>query len=218
MKKLLILMCLLIVWTACKHERPPATTGSVCFSTEILPVFVSNCAKSGCHDASAAEGVRLDSYEAILQSDDAIVPFNTGKSEVIEAILDNDPDKMMPPPGHNPLSQSQIDRIIAWVKEGAPNTTNCGNSGCDSTQFTYQLHVKPIIDGQCLGCHSGNTPSGNLNLSTHAALAGIALSGTLAGVIDHANGFTAMPPTPQPIDPCLRAVLKNWAAAGAPDN
>lgn len=218
MKKILVLCGLVCGWSACKHEPAPATTGKVCFTSEILPVFVSNCAKSGCHDATAADGIRLDGYEAILQSKDAIVPYNTGQSEVIEAILEDDPDKVMPPPGHAPLSQLQIDRIIAWVKEGAPNTTNCGTSGCDSTQFTYQLHVKPIVDAQCVGCHSGNTPSSNLDLTTHASLAAIALDGSLAGVIDHANGFSPMPPTPQPIDPCLRAVLKNWAAAGAPNN
>ena len=133
-----------ITVNSCKHEVPVATTGDVCFESEILPIFQSSCAKSGCHDAgSAAEGYILNSYQNIMNTgeNDGIVPFNSSKSEIIEAILESDADKIMPPPGNTPLTTEQKNLLIAWVNEGAPNTFGCNSSVCDSTSFQYAAHV-----------------------------------------------------------------------------
>lgn len=56
----LVLVTLLF---ACRHEPvlvngappdatpPPPGAATICFQSNVLPIFVSNCAKSGCHDA-----------------------------------------------------------------------------------------------------------------------------------------------------------------------
>lgn len=206
---------------SCKHDVPESITGDVCFESEILPIFQSSCAKSGCHDAgSAAEGYILDSYQNIMNTGDkdGIVPFNADKSEIIESILENDPDKQMPPPGSPGLTTEQINRLIAWVNEGAPNTVGCNSSVCDSTSFQYAAHVKPIIDSYCTGCHSGAEPSAGIDVSNHAGLAAIAGNGSLLGSINHTGSFSAMPQNSAQLDLCSRTVIAKWVQAGALDN
>src|ERR1043165_3349153 len=71
---------------------------SLCFERDILPIFLSNCAKSGCHDAAShEEGYILDSYNNIMNTgdDDGIVPFDAYESEIYEAITEDDLDKRM---------------------------------------------------------------------------------------------------------------------------
>lgn len=206
---------------SCKHEVPESTTGDVCFESEILPIFQSSCAKSGCHNqGSAAEGYILDSYQNIMNTGDkdGIVPFNANESEIIEAILENDPDKQMPPPGSPGLTTEQINRLIAWINEGAPNTVSCNSSVCDTTSFLYSANVQPIINTYCIGCHSGSTPSAGIDISTHAGLAAIASDGSLLGSINHTGAFSAMPQNSAQLDLCNRTVIAKWVQAGALNN
>src|SRR6185369_2683308 len=42
---------------------------TVYFANDILPLFISNCAKSGCHDAAShQEGIILDTYSHIIST------------------------------------------------------------------------------------------------------------------------------------------------------
>src|SRR5689334_22148052 len=97
-----ILVVMIMFLFSCKHESvSPATANndntnggngngtdtttypeiacdpdSVYFINTVLPLFISNCAKSGCHDAAShEEGIILDSYASILASGE-IVPGN----------------------------------------------------------------------------------------------------------------------------------------------
>ena len=46
----------------------PNTSDTVCFNTEVLPLYVSYCGSSGCHDAaSRQEGVITTSYTRIME-------------------------------------------------------------------------------------------------------------------------------------------------------
>ena len=213
----ILILAIAITANSCKHEIPEAVTGDVCFETEVLPIFQSSCAKSGCHSAnSAAEGYVLDSYQNIMN--DGIVPYDADKSEIIEVLLEDNPNKIMPPPGSPPLTTEQINLLIAWVNEGAPNTVGCSASQCDTANFQYALHVKPIIDTYCTGCHSGATPSAGINVSNHAGLAAIAGDGSLLGSINHTGSFSAMPQNAAQLDLCNRTVIAKWVQAGALDN
>jgi len=96
MNKLLIIVSVFIsiVMWACKHTPPdqpvftPAGGGSatggggtgggtgsaaVCFEAEVLPIFQTNCAKSGCHDAAShQDGYVLNSYDSLFKKDGKI--------------------------------------------------------------------------------------------------------------------------------------------------
>src|SRR6059036_2103625 len=86
------------------------------FETKIRPLFLENC--SPCHGAKRQRGgLRLDSAEAILRGGDrgaAVVPGDSGKSLLIQAIRYADQDLQMPPKGK--LSDPQIADLTRWIK------------------------------------------------------------------------------------------------------
>lgn len=210
-----------ILIQSCKHDPPPAKTGETCFEADILPLFQTYCSKSGCHNAnSAAEGYILDSWSNILNTGDekGIIPFNANESEIMEAILEDDPNKRMPPVGNPQLSSEQISLLASWINEGAPNTVGCNASACDTTVFQFNAHVKPILNAHCVGCHGGSSPSAGIDLSTHASVFVFAGNGSLVGSIDHLSGYSAMPDGAAQLDDCKRTIVRKWVQAGALDN
>lgn len=212
----------------CKHDSlipggtppsgitpPPVGANTICFETDVLPVFVSNCAKSGCHDAvTHVEGIRYDSYSEIMKT---IKAKNPADSKAWEVILENKTDKRMPPPPAEPLSKAQKDSIYKWIVQGAPNTSNC-NTACDTTFFTYSGAILPILQSSCIGCHSGTPPSGNIDLSTYTNVKIIALNGKLLGAVTHATGFIPMPQAGNKLPDCKITQIRKWINAGAPNN
>jgi mono/diheme cytochrome c family protein len=213
------LVAALFIWGACKHEIPPATTGDICFETEILPIFNSKCASSNCHGGnSPAEGILLNSYEHILASESGsgIIPYNASESELIEVILEDDVNKRMPPVGSQQLTSEEINKISAWINEGAPNTINCASASCDSTLFLFNTHVQPILQSNCVGCHGGSEPSAGYNFSSYAGVKQAVDDARLLGAIEHWSDFSPMPA--QKLDACNRAKIRKWIQAGALDN
>jgi hypothetical protein len=76
---------------------------------------------------------------------------------------------------------------------------------------TYTGTVVPILQNNCYGCHSSSagTTNGGIDLTDYNTVAWLAQSGTLAGVINHAEGFTAMPPTGK-LDSCEIVQIEKW--------
>ena len=187
------------------------------FQNDILPLLVSNCAKSGCHDAATAEeDIVLDSYANVMGSD-VIEAGDPEDSELYEKITENDPDDVMPPPPHERLSPDQIAQIRTWIRQGAQDTF-CSNATCDTANVTYSGAIRNLITNKCLGCHSGNIPAGNLDFSTHLGLQIAALDGRLYGAVNHASGFTPMPQGGAKLSACEIDVIRIWIDDGALNN
>jgi hypothetical protein len=235
MKKTYIILAVLIialtVINACKHEIPDAATGSgatnpgpvtppagstqVCFESQILPLFQSNCAKSGCHDAAShQDGYVFDSYANIVKKD--VRPGRADNSKVYEVLFETG-DKKMPRPPTPDLTTAQKALIGKWINEGAKNTVNCGTS-CDSSQFKYGANIAPLLSTYCLGCHSGATPSGGINLSTYTGVRTVAISGRLVGAVSHAPGYSPMPKNAGKLSDCQIAQIRKWVNAGSLNN
>ena len=217
---------------SCKHEidypdanpNPTDTTGNpidtttpppldtmVCFESEILPLFVSNCAMSGCHDAlTQAEEIQLTSYGTIRPE---VSPFHPNSGDVMESILDGS----MPPNPYSNLTSSQITLIQQWINQGAQNTTNCANT-CDSTAFKYAADIAPIMSTFCNGCHGGSFPSAGINTSTWSGLQASVANGSLLGSVQHTSGFSAMPKGTTKMDECNITKIRKWIQAGAINN
>lgn len=224
---IIVIMIVLLV-NACKHESvipggtpppgitPPAVGSNIiCFETNVLTIFVSNCAKPGCHNSvTQANGLRFDNYNEIMKSIKANDP---GDSKAWEAIIETRPDKIMPPPPNTPLTKAQKDSIYKWIVQGAKNTTNC-NTGCDTSFFTYSGAIVPILQSTCIGCHSGPTPTGGLDLTVYNNVRTVALNGILKGVINHEPGFPQMPRGGNKLPDCKIKQIENWIKAGAPNN
>jgi hypothetical protein len=68
----------------------------------------------------APEGYRLDTYDEALRSDDRarVVPFAPDASELVRRVLGHAQPRM-PYDGPPWLSDAELDRIVAWVAEGA---------------------------------------------------------------------------------------------------
>jgi len=188
------------------------SNGKVCFESSILPIFLSSCAKSGCHDAgSRREGYVLNSYSNIVRN--GISPGNAQQSKLYTVLFASG-ESRMPPDG--PLTQAQKDSIKAWINQGAKNTVNC-NCTCDPTQFGYAAIVAPILANSCVGCHKPGALSGNIDLSTYAAVKIQANNGKLLGSVQHASGFVAMPQGGK-LQDCQITQIASWIDAGIPNN
>ena len=192
---------------SCKHENLDTINGdSICFERDILPIFVSNCAMSGCHDATThADEYDLSNYTAILSK--GIKPGNPNDSEIWEVIQENE----MPPNGA--LTREQKSYLKSWIAAGAKNGINCVVQ-CDSNLFTYSGAVSKIMSN-CIGCHSGNNASAQVNLSNHAGVQTVALNGRLMGSLLSKAGFASMPPYGSPrLTSCQITQLNKWIGNG----
>ncbi|MFK7950212.1 MAG: hypothetical protein AB8G11_21660 [Saprospiraceae bacterium] len=79
------------------------------------------------------------------------------------------------------------------------------------TEVTYTADVKPIMDGNCIGCHSGNTPSASLDLTTYANVRAIAETDTLVmRMNDEVNPMPVTGLLPQ----ADRTTVEDWVAGG----
>jgi len=216
LNKVLLVPFVALLMGACKHEVPDDPAPEVCFENDVLPIFQSSCAKSGCHDAiTRADGYQLDTYNNIIAR--GIRPGDPSDSEIYE-VLQEDGDDRMPPPPNPPLTSSQIRLIYNWIKQGARNTTGCATA-CDSSQFTYSGQIKPIMQNHCLGCHTGSTATGGfIDLSTYQGVKEQADFESLLGSISHTTGYSAMPKNSAKLSDCKITLVRKWIQAGAPNN
>lgn len=91
------------------------------FNRDIRSILSDNCFL--CHgpaDETREAGLRLDQFELAVEDRSAIVPHDSGSSEVIARITSSDPDLVMPPPETGKtLSGDQVELLKQWVDQGA---------------------------------------------------------------------------------------------------
>jgi mono/diheme cytochrome c family protein len=213
------------IWIRDTTFTPPPDTTHPCdpdtvyFEMDVLPILLSSCGMSGCHDATAQEGVRLDSYAAVMASD-VINPGNPNDSELYEKITETDPDDIMPPPPALPLDPAQIEIIRKWIAQGAQNLY-CDEM-CDTVNVTYSGTIWPeIIQSYCFGCHNGANASGGIHLENYSQVAAAAVipagqPGSLWGAVTHAAGNSAMPKNQPQLSDCKISQLRQWIENGTP--
>lgn len=218
------------LFMGCKHDvprppvddnpvevDPPCDPNVVYFAQDIQPLLAAACAQPACHDAvNPAEGIRLDNYSGLMNSpeNDLVVAGNPGASEILEVLLETDPDKVMPPPPASPLSAAQIELISDWIEQGALNLS-CED--CDTTVVTYSADIAPLIANRCATCHSGNSPSGSLRLTQHSDVVAAVQSRNLMNAVKRLPGVAAMPPSGALSD-CEVATLQIWVENNMPNN
>jgi mono/diheme cytochrome c family protein len=100
----------------------PADKQGVTYDADIKPIFEKACFK--CHGAEKQKGkLRLDSREAALKGGENgpnIVPKESAKSQLLQAVARLNEDDAMPPEGKgDPLSKDKIALIRAWIEQGA---------------------------------------------------------------------------------------------------
>lgn len=189
---------------------------ALCFTRDILPIFISNCAKAGCHDAATrSDGYQFTDYNSIIAKD--FVAGNADQTELYEKITEDRSDKIMPPPPASPLTQEQKMLIRRWINEGAQNTTNCG-TGCDTTKYAYNADILPMINKYCVGCHSSSAAPKGIALDSYNGIVNAANTGQLLGAIRHETGYTAMPQGGSKLSDCEITIISKWINSGTPNN
>ena len=227
--KLSLFALLLTAAGSCKHDIPeppngvsleesnlPCDPGKVYFNQQVLPILISNCTLSGCHDdASHEEEVVLTSYNKVMATGE-IKPGQPNESKLYKVIVTNDASDHMPPPPQPSLTSEQKSIIYNWIQQGAQNLS-C-QSSCDSNNFAYSTAIRQMIGNKCAGCHSGSIPQGGIDMSTYAALKRQVDNGKLWGSINHLPGYAAMPKNGSKLSACEITQVKHWIEAGALNN
>jgi len=185
----------------------------ICFESNVLPIFQSSCAKSGCHDAHSDNDYNLSTYATIVRR--GIVPGNANQSKLYKVTGYGGEDQMPPWP-NDKLTTAQRDSIAKWINEGAKNTTKC-NCSCDTTKFTYVATINPLMTSYCAGCHNPNSSGGSVILTTYVGIQAVVLNGKLVGSVTHATGSIPMPQGGKLSD-CQIIQIRKWVDAGALNN
>jgi len=190
---------------------------TVYFQNEILPLLISSCGVIGCHDpGTAQDGIVLTDYASVISTAD-VRPGNPEGSDLYEVLIEDDPDKRMPPLPNAPLSQDKIAKIRKWIEQGALNNS-CEEINCDTTQVSFATHIMPVVQLHCLGCHSGNNPGAGIMLTNYNEIASAAGNGSLFAAITWRNGFSPMPKNGNQLSSCNITQFKKWIENGTPDN
>ena len=190
----------------------PAVSDTICFNSEVLPLYVSYCGSAGCHnELSHREGVITTNYGYIMNG---IRSKNPGSSRYYTIIGNG-----MPPKSSPQMTSANTATILKWINQGALNTS-CTNT-CDTTQFGYTNAVQTILANNCGGCHGTKPGSANVYLGDYAsAKAYITANKTLfLNAINHSSTLTAaqrMPPSAKMID-CKIVQVQKWIDKGYPN-
>jgi uncharacterized membrane protein len=188
-----------------------AVSDTVCFNTEVLPLYVSYCASSGCHDVTThRSGVITTTYSYIMNG---IRPKNANGSSFYSIIGNG-----MPPQSHAQLSSTQVAVIKKWIDQGALNT-NCTNV-CDTTVYTYSGSIQAILTNNCAGCHGTSPGSSNVYIGTYASAKAYisANKTTFNNAINYSASIAAskrMPPSGKLVD-CKLLQIQKWINNGYP--
>lgn len=198
----------------------PCSPDSVYFERDVLPILQANCAFSGCHLTPTDENdeVGLANYNDIMNTG-GVNPGSPNNSDLYEVITENDEDDRMPPEPYNALTAAQIQIIRQWIQQGALNLY-CDEDAvpCNTDNVSYSATVLPIIQNNCMGCHSAANTGGGILLTNYAQIQTIALNGKLYGTISHSTGYSPMPKNLPKMSDCAIAQIQSWVNAGAPNN
>ena len=91
-----------------------------------------------------------------------------------------------------------------------------GSTPCDVSSVTWTVDIQPMLQAQCVSCHSGASPSGGKDLSTYANVK-LYLGGAVSRMNKPLGDPLIMPPS-GPLATCILNKLDAWVAAGALEN
>jgi mono/diheme cytochrome c family protein len=232
-----VFLVTVIVAIACVHEipvklttTPPAgggtgtggTTGTTAcdttaftYSKVINPMIQTYCV--ACHGATTAAssgaGIDLSTYSKLL-------PYITNGS--FWAGVNHTAGFSPMPKGGAQLSACQLTQISKWIAGGAKNDTATvavvvtPPPACDTTKFLFSTTIAPLLQTNCITCHSaGNANNGGIDFTVFANVQAYALNGRLLGSIQHLTGYSAMPKGMAQLSACNITQFAKWIAAGA---
>lgn len=105
-----------------QDKKPPADQGIIDFDDDIRPIFETSCLR--CHGPERPRShFRLDNRESALKGGNDgvdILPGRGAGSPLLQRVSSADENMQMPPPGKGErLTPAQIERLRAWIDQGA---------------------------------------------------------------------------------------------------
>ncbi|MCX6229563.1 MAG: hypothetical protein NTV75_10420 [Bacteroidia bacterium] len=182
---------------------------AVCFQRDILPILLSSCGTTGCHNqTSAKEGYVTVSYASVMAN--MVKAGAPNSSKLYTEVANN----KMPPSNYAKLTQASKDSIFNWIKNGALNETCTSN--CDTiTAVTYSNQISALISRNCISCHSGSSAQKGILLDSYASVKIYLDNGRLLSSV---KGTTIQMPPGYKISSCELRQLELWKANGAKQN
>ncbi len=89
---------------------------------------------------------------------------------------------------------------------------------CDTTTATFLSKIQPIINKNCLPCHSTTNSSGGISLEGYDNINSSVQNQSLMNAINHSPGFQAMPKGGAKLSDCDISNLNSWITSGALNN
>jgi hypothetical protein len=124
---LLLLLVVFSWFSSCTHKADITNIPEVCFTGDILPIFINNCAISGCHDGGGRDShMALNTFTDISKN---ISPGNPDGSRLYQTIIAKWGNRMPP---SQPLSMENRIKIRVWIEQGATLTTCADITGTGS--------------------------------------------------------------------------------------
>ena len=214
--KIYISLALLIIFslfswiTSCTHVANISNLPEVCFETDVLPIFVNNCAMAGCHVSGGGGESRLvlDNYIDISHS---VTPGNPSASRSYQAIIGKGGENTMPP--GQPLTLENRTLIRVWIEQGANLTTCGGTTGggggggpvVGTSRACFTRDVLPVLVSRCASvkCHDAITHAeGRIYVSYSTTMSSVSAgnpsNSRLYQAIKTATGEGKMPPSGKP--------------------
>lgn len=88
----------------------------------------------------------------------------------------------------------------------------------DTTTVSFSAFVQPILQSQCVSCHSASNPSGSVDLSVYNAVKTSADNGKLVSSIKQDGTASAMPQGAAKLDATVINKIDKWVKDGAVNN
>ena len=197
---------------------PACDSNRLYFDLDILPILNNSCSIEGCHNTtSAAAGVILVNYDSIVNTTE-LSPFNLSETEIFSVLISDNPDERMPPESAGSLSAEEIQLIAQWILEGADDMKCNPYFNCNIMDVSFMNDIRPIIQSNCEGCHSGQSPGGGILLNNYENIRIVAADGSLFGSINWESNYVPMPQGSEKLSDCEIGKIKSWIEAGSLNN
>ncbi len=94
------------------------------------------------------------------------------------------------------------------------------NGDCDTDSVSFSDEVWPVINNNCVICHTGAVAPVGLTMGNYDELTATIGAGParFLGAIKHESGYTPMPQGGAKLDDCTISKIEAWINDGMPDN
>ena len=92
------------------------------------------------------------------------------------------------------------------------------DNDCQDDNVSFRMHIQPILETNCLGCHGTGINTGGVTLEGYENLKVFVNNGRFLGAVKHESGFSPMPQNANKLPDCQISQIEAWIDDGAENN